>query len=48
MEAKNFLMKYVTFTVKDMNLLIQDLYVLDNAVVKVLVTVVVKEVVVVF
>jgi hypothetical protein len=25
MEAKNFLMKYVTFTVKDMNLLIQDL-----------------------
>ena len=25
MEAKNFLMKYVTFTVKDMNLVIQDL-----------------------
>ena len=25
MEAKNFLMKYVTITVKDMNLLIQDL-----------------------
>ena len=30
MEAKNFLMKYVTFTVKDMNLLIQDLYLIQT------------------